>query len=141
MPNHFAKLNVLLVDDHSVMRDGLKAVLSMITEIGNVDEAENGKIAVEMAAGSNYDLLLMDISMPVMNGIEATREIIRKEPRTRIIAVTMHVKGNLLAEILRAGAMAYVAKDQVVKKLPLLIDRIVKGGDGAASASFGNSGS
>jgi len=104
-------ITVLLVDDHQITREGIRALLEKEPDIDVVAEAENGLIAVELAAKLSPDVILMDITMPEMNGIEATRQIISGGAGTKIIALSMHSDKQYVLEMLRAGASGYLLKD------------------------------
>lgn len=101
----------MIADDHTLVREGLSKLLSMEGRIKIVGEAENGEQAVELALKIKPDVILMDVNMPVINGIEATRTIKRLEPGIEIIALTIHDHEEYLFEMIRAGASSYVLKD------------------------------
>lgn len=103
-------IRVMLVDDHAVMRQGLSALLAWHKDIEIVGEAADGRQAVESAPHLDPDVILMDISMPVMDGVEATRRIHAQFPHIRIIALSMHAAEEMAAEIKAAGAVAYLSK-------------------------------
>ena len=99
---------VLLADDHPLMRKGLRALLGSEAEITVVGEAANGQEAIEQVKTLAPDVVIMDISMPNINGIEATRLILAEAPETRIIALSIHAEKRFVDEMLRAGARAYL---------------------------------
>jgi DNA-binding NarL/FixJ family response regulator len=101
---------VLLVDDHKVLRDGLKAIFLRDSEFEVAGEAESGADAVHICKQTDADLVLMDISLPGMNGIEATVEILRQCPRMKIVILSMHNDENLVMSAIRAGARGFVLK-------------------------------
>lgn len=105
------KIKVLIADDHALMREGLRKILSMEDRIAVVGEAENGDQAVQLAFSLNPDIILMDINMPVANGIEATRAIKRERPGIGVIALTIHDQEEYLFELIKAGVSGYVLKD------------------------------
>ncbi|MDD2443835.1 MAG: response regulator transcription factor [Desulfotomaculaceae bacterium] len=105
------KISVLIADDHALMREGLRKILSMEDSIDVAGEAQNGAEAVEMALGINPDIILMDINMPVTNGIEATKIIKSKNPDIKVIALTIHDQEEYLFELIKAGVSGYVLKD------------------------------
>lgn len=103
-------LRVLLADDHEVVRLGLKALLADYPEFEVVGEAENGYQAVRLALETRPDVIVMDVRMPGMSGIEACREIRRQHPGIRVLMLTSYAEDELLIEALRAGACGYVLK-------------------------------
>ena len=105
------RISVLLVDDHAVVRQGFRMILSAEPDIEVVGEAANGREAIGQAECLQPDVVLMDVSMPELNGIEATRRIVATAPRTRILALSMHHDAVYVREILRAGASGYLLKE------------------------------
>ena len=105
-----APTRVLLADDHALFRHGLKAMLASISEYEVVGEAATGEEAVEKAAKAQPEIVLMDIQMPQMNGIEATRRIVEANPRTRVVMLTMFGDDDSVFAAMRAGARGYVLK-------------------------------
>jgi DNA-binding NarL/FixJ family response regulator len=105
------RTRVLLVDDHAVIRDGLRTLLEQKLLCEVVGECSDGRSAVSTAVALRPDLVLIDINMPEMNGIEATRAITRELPDTRVIALTMHRDKRYAIEMITAGAFAYILKD------------------------------
>jgi DNA-binding NarL/FixJ family response regulator len=101
---------VLLVDDHKILRDGIKAILERTTEFHVVGEAENGIDAVKICKKIQPDLVLMDIGLPGMNGIEATTEIVRCCPSTHVMILTIYDDENTVVAAFRAGARAFLVK-------------------------------
>jgi len=105
------KTRVLLADDHTVVRKGFTLILSGQPDLEVVGEARNGREAVELAEKLHPDVVVIDVSMPELNGIEATRRIGESCPRTRVLALSMHRDAVYVREILRAGARGYLVKD------------------------------
>src|SRR5689334_20134276 len=105
------KITILLADDHKIMRDGLRILLEKQADMNVVAEAEDGVSAVLLTSKLSPDVVIMDIAMPGMNGIEATRRIIEKTPAVKVIALSMHSDKRYTAEMLRAGACGYVQKN------------------------------
>ncbi len=104
-------LSILLADDHAVVRNGFRHILAAEWDMKVVGEASNGREAVDMAEQLKPDVVVMDVTMPELNGIEASRRIAKTSPRTRILALSMHKDAVYVREILRAGAHGYLLKD------------------------------
>ena len=111
MSTQTKKTRILLADDHSVVRGGFRMILSAQPDMEVAGEATNGREAVEAAGTLQPDVVVMDVSMPQLNGIEATRRIGDVSPRTRVLALSMHKDSVYVREILRAGARGYLLKD------------------------------
>jgi len=122
------KIRLLLVDDHAVLRAGLRALLNAEADMEVVGEAENGQQAVDMARALQPDVVLMDVTMPGMNGIEATRRIKAITPETRVLALTMHDDASYLRDILKAGGSGYVLKEAASEELLSAIRAVAQGG-------------
>ena len=106
-----SQLHILLADDHTVVRQGLRKVLEQRPDWIVVAEAGNGRDAVTQAEQLKPDVAIMDIAMPLLNGIEATRQIVKRSPNTRVLVLTMHSDEAYVNQILKAGAKGYVLKD------------------------------
>jgi len=104
------KIRLLIADDHAIFRDGLRVLLNTAPDIEVVDEAENGQEAVTKAAARQPDVILMDINMPGLNGIEAARTITRVNPQTGVIMLTMLEDDTSLFAAMQAGARGYILK-------------------------------
>lgn len=104
-------IRVLLADDHTVVRRGFGLILSSQPDMEVVGDAQNGREAVELSEQLNPDVVVIDVSMPELNGIEGTRRITESCPRTRVLALSMHRDAVYVREILRAGARGYLVKD------------------------------
>jgi two-component system, NarL family, response regulator NreC len=125
-------INILLADDHTIVRQGLKLILSAHPDLHVVGEAANGKEAVELAAKLKPDIVLLDVAMPELNGIEATRKMVEANSRLRVLVLSMHKEAVYVREILRAGARGYILKDAIDTELLNAI-RSVARGDGYIS--------
>lgn len=110
-------VRVLLVDDQSLFRAGLRTLLSTRTEVEVVGDAENGQVALEVAAKTRPDVVLMDLKMPVLDGVAATRRLRVQHPDIRIVALTTFEDDELVFECLRAGAVGYLLKDAPIDRL------------------------
>ena len=105
------KIRVLLADDHAILRKGVKMLIDSQTDMEVVGEAKTGREAIDQALKLKPDIVVMDISMPELNGIEGTRQICDALPQTRVVALSMHKDSVYVREILRAGARGYLVKD------------------------------
>ena len=121
------KARIVLAEDHTILRQGLRALLSADPGFEIVGEACDGREAVRCVEKLAPDLLLMDLSMPRMNGMEAIREIKKRYPQTRIIALTVHREEEYLVTTLQAGAEGYVLKDATHEELVLAINSVMAG--------------
>ncbi|HXE10997.1 MAG TPA: response regulator transcription factor [Bryobacteraceae bacterium] len=104
-------LRILLADDHTIMRNGLRLLLERQSDFVVVAEAENGREAVELTARENPDIVIMDIGMPVLNGIEAAKRISDVQPRTAVVVLSMHSDESYILRALKSGARGYLLKD------------------------------
>lgn len=120
-------IRILLADDHVLVRQGFKMILSAQPDMQIVGEAANGRETVELAEKLQPDLVLMDVTMPELNGIEATRRLAAASPRTRVLALSMHKDAVYVREILRAGARGYLLKDSADADLIAAVRSIAKG--------------
>ena len=123
---------ILLADDHALVRQGFRLILAAQPDMEIVGEAGNGREAVELAEKLKPDVVVMDVAMPELNGVEATRRLATVAPRTRVLALSMHKDSVYVREILRAGARGYLLKDSVDTDL-LAAVRAVARGDGYLS--------
>ena len=106
-------IRILLVDDHAVVRQGFRMILAAQEDMEIVGEAGNGREAIAKAAELHPDVVVMDVAMPELNGIEATRRLAETSPHTRVLALSMHKDSVYVREILRAGARGYLLKDSI----------------------------
>src|SRR5512137_3056571 len=104
------KIEVLLVDDHAVVRQGLRALIEAEGDIAVVGEAENGRQAVTLAKKTLPDVVLMDVAMPGMNGLEATRQIVRNVPLAKVLVLTSYGDDDYVTQLMEAGAAGYLVK-------------------------------
>ena len=110
-------IRVLIADDHTIMRAGLRSLLEKEDQIEVVAEAENGRRAVQLAVAHKPDVVVMDVSMPDLNGIEATSHILESLPEAKVIALSMHTDKRFVMGMLRAGASGYLLKDCASQEL------------------------
>jgi DNA-binding NarL/FixJ family response regulator len=121
------KTRILLADDHAVVRQGFGRILAAQSDMEIVGEAGNGREAVEMAEKLKPEVVVMDVSMPELNGIEATRRLVKSLPYTRVLALSMHKDSVYVREILRAGARGYLLKDSSDQDLIAAVRSLAKG--------------
>ena len=126
------KIRIVLADDHSVVRQGFRRILEAQSDMEIVGEASNGREALEQAALLTPDVVVMDVAMPELNGIEATRRMKEATPHSRVLALSMHKDSVYVREILRAGARGYLLKDAVDEDLIAAV-RAVSRGEGYLS--------
>jgi DNA-binding NarL/FixJ family response regulator len=119
-------VRVLVADDHAILRQGIKSMLEARLGWQVVGEAANGREAVEKAARLKPDIVLLDITMPELNGIEATRQILKVAPEAQILILTMHESEKTMREVLQAGARGYVLKSDAPGDLLVAIDALRK---------------
>lgn len=119
---------ILIADDHQIVRDGLRTLLDGEPQLMVAGEASNGRDAVKLAKELKPDIVIMDISMPELNGIEAVRQIYKQHPSIKIIALSMHTDRRLIAEMLQAGASAFLLKECAFNELNLAISAVLRGG-------------
>jgi len=120
-------IRILLVDDHALVRHGFRMILAAQPDMEIAGEAGNGREAVELAQKLKPDVVVMDVAMPELNGIEATRRIIELAPRARVLALSMHKDAVYVREILRAGARGYLLKDSADADLLAAVRAVAKG--------------
>ena len=121
-------MRILIADDHGIVRDGLKSLLNEQPDMEVVGEAENGQTAVRMAEEHSPDIVIMDMSMPLLNGVEATRMILKNNPNTRVMILSMHSDRHIVKETLEAGASAYVLKSHLFDEMLRALETLAKGG-------------
>ncbi len=121
------KIKTLLVDDHAVLRDGIRALLGLYDDIESVGEASEGKEAVEKAQELLPDVAIMDIAMPGMDGLEATRRITKKNPQIKVLVLTQHDNKEYVLSAIKAGAAGYVPKRALGTELVAAIRTVYRG--------------
>jgi|SRR5581483_4297659 len=124
---HSKKTRILLADDHAVVRQGFRMILAGQPGFEIVGEASNGREAVELAEKLHPDVVVMDVAMPELNGIEATRRIAQTSQRTRVLALSMHKDAVYVREILKAGARGYLLKDAFDRDLVAAVKALARG--------------
>jgi len=121
------KISVLLVDDHTVVRQGLRALLSQEGDIEVVGEAENGRQAVAMAAKTTPDVILMDVVMPLMNGLEGTRQVLKSVPSAKVLVLSSYSDDDYVQQLTEVGASGYLTKQTASDDLLLAIREVQRG--------------
>ncbi|MBI2288616.1 MAG: response regulator transcription factor, partial [Chloroflexi bacterium] len=122
------KIKILVVDDHTLMREGIRALLSLHDDIEIVGEASEGKEAVEKARELTPDVVVMDIAMPGMDGLEATRRLRKKNPTVKVLVLTQHDNKEYILSAIKAGADGYVPKRALGSELVSAVRTVHKGG-------------
>ncbi len=121
------KIRLLIADDHKIIRDGIIALLADVEHIQIIGEAKNGRDLIAQLIDTPTDVVLMDINMPVLGGIEATEEITKRFPEVRVLALSMYNEKSFITKMLQAGATGYVLKNVGKEELVLAIDTIKSG--------------
>ena len=121
-------VRLLIADDHKLMREGLRALIEKEEDLQVVGEAEDGKTTVILAGKSNPHIIVMDVSMPDLNGIEATRKILGANPHVKVVGLSGHADQHFVREMLAAGASAYILKHTASDELMRAIRTVMKGG-------------
>ncbi|MBV8730356.1 MAG: response regulator transcription factor [Acidobacteriia bacterium] len=132
-----SRIRILLADDHAVVRQGFKMILEAQPDMEIVGEAGNGREAIDLTEKLKPDVVVMDVAMPELNGIEATRRVAETVPHARVIALSMHKDSVYVREVLRAGARGYLLKDSIAGDLVFAV-RAVARGEGYLSPAVSN---
>lgn len=120
-------ITVALADDHNIVRQGLRKLLETEQGLQVVGEASDGLEAAQMVENLRPDILVVDVMMPGMNGLEVTRQVRKRSPKTRVIVLSMHADNGYVLEALRSGAKGYVLKESVVEELVQAIHQAIAG--------------
>lgn len=133
-------INILLVDDHPLVRDGIRARLESEEGVSVIGEAQNGQEALDFVAQKAPDVALMDISMPVMNGLDATKIFKERHPEVRVLILSMHDSREYILQLIQSGASGYILKDVSSDELIKAIETVHQGGtyfsSGASQSLF-----
>lgn len=121
-------MNVLIADDHAVVRQGLRWIVSHISGAEQIGEAADGDQALAMLRSGRWDLLLLDLNMPVRGGLEVLSEVRRVCPHLKVIVLSMYAEDQVAVRLLRQGASAYLTKERAVDELTAAITRVMAGG-------------
>jgi len=119
-------VRILLADDHAVVRRGLRALLEARQDFEVCAEASNGREAVELALHHKPDVAVLDISLPIMNGIEATRQIRKEAPGTEVMIFTLHDRESEIRDVLHAGARGYVLKSEADEQIVRAVESLAR---------------
>ena len=120
-------VRLLLADDHAMMREGLKSLIGKESDLSVVAEADNGKETLELARKCGTHVVVMDVAMPDLNGIETTRKLLKTNPNIKVVALSGHANREFVREMLKAGASAYVLKSRAYEELVRAIREVMKG--------------
>ena len=120
-------INILLAEDHAIVREGLRSLLARETDFKVIGEAENGREAVALAGKFQPDIVVMDIAMPQLNGMEATRQILQKVPTTKILILSAHSDDAYVDKVMALGAAGYILKQSASHVLPMAIREVHQG--------------
>lgn len=120
-------IRLLLADDHTMMREGLKSLLTKESGMEVVGEAENGRQLLELVRKAGAHIVVMDVSMPDLNGIEATRKLLKDNSNIKVVALSGHANREFVREMLKAGASGYVLKTRACEELVQAIREVMKG--------------
>jgi DNA-binding NarL/FixJ family response regulator len=120
-------VRILLADDHTIILDGLCSLLDKDPDFKVVGRASDGMSAVRLAAELSPDVIIMDVSMPGLNGIDATRRILAADPKAKVIALSMHNDGRYISEALKSGALGYLLKESAFEELIAAVRTVMKG--------------
>ncbi len=119
-------IKILLADDHRIMREGLRALIEKQHDMKVVAEAANGRMAVQLVQELLPEVVVIDVTMPDLNGIDATREIIASHPTVKVIALSMHSAKRFVLEMFKAGCSGYLLKDCAFEELTLAIRNVIE---------------
>lgn len=121
-------IEVMLVDDHSIVRQGIKSIISQEPDIAIVAEASNGRDAIAAVNNKKPDVIIMDITMPFLNGLEAANQIIKKHKNVKIVILSMHEDRVFIEKALSCGAKGYILKDSAIDEIVRAIREVQSGG-------------
>lgn len=120
-------MKILITDDHKIVRDGLKEIFRHIPGVGVIDEANDGKESLTLVAVNEYDIILLDISLPDMTGLEVLQSIIKNHPAQKVLMLSMHPQEQYALRALKLGASGYLTKDAAAEELIMAIKKIATG--------------
>lgn len=132
-----ARITMMIADDHTLVRAGLRALLEDMGGNEIIAEAADGREAIRLAETHRPDIILMDVSMPLLNGIEATAQLAKRIPTSRVIILSMYAREEYLLQALRAGAAGYLLKDAATTELERAVRTVAQGGSYISTAVSG----
>ena len=118
-------ITIILVDDHKILRQGLRTLLAREPDMEVVAEADDGRDAVRLARELSPQVMIMDVGMPDLNGIEATRQVLQESPGTKVVALSMHSDRRFVINMIKAGASGYLLKDSAFEELAIAIRTVM----------------
>ena len=118
-------IKIIIADDHTMMREGLRSLIEKQPDMITIAEADNGRKTLKLVQELKPDIVLMDVSMPDLNGIEATHQIKKEMPSVKVIALSMHSEKHFVSEMLKAGASGYLLKQCAFKELDLALRAVI----------------
>ena len=121
-------IKILIADDHAIVRKGLKQILADAADIASIDEASSGQEALKKVRENNYNMVLLDISMPDMSGVDVLKQLKMEKPRLPVLILTMHPEDQYAVRILKAGASGYLTKESAPDELISAIQKVSQGG-------------
>ena len=127
-------IKVILADDHRIVREGLRGLLQQLSDIKVIAEAEDGETAVKLVREMPVDIVIMDVTMPGLGGVEATRQIVQAVPRVKVIALSMYADKRFVMGMLKAGACGYLLKDCAFEELTQAIRAVAANGSYLSTA-------
>ncbi len=120
-------VRIIIADDHTIVRHGLTKLLQQVTDVEVIAQAQNGHATLELARELSPDIIVMDVGMPDLNGIDATQQILRENPKIKVLALSMHSGRKFVMAMLKAGASGYLLKDCALEELTTALETILSG--------------
>ena len=122
------QVKILIADDHAVVRQGLKQILGGIPELSTVGEADDGDSTLDKVRSENWDVLVLDMSMPGRGGLDILKDVRRERPQTRVLVLSMHPEDQFAVRLLKAGASGYLTKESAPEELITAVRKVMTGG-------------
>lgn len=121
------QLSVMVVDDHELVRAGMLRLLEQEPKISSIQEASSGEAALELVRNTHFDIVLMDIQLPGINGVETSNKMLKLAPETRIIVVTGNIESGPIRQLLNAGVRGYITKGSSAQEMSMAIEKVMEG--------------